>query len=50
MLHLRVIAPTELCEPVIDLLTENAGATHLVVHRGAALDPGGDEVTAYIAR
>lgn len=50
MLHLRVIAPTELCEPVIDLLTANPGATHLVVHRGAALDPGGDEITADIAR
>jgi uncharacterized hydrophobic protein (TIGR00271 family) len=50
MLHLRVIAPTELCEPVIDLLTANPGVTHLVVHRGAALDPGGDEITADIAR
>jgi len=50
MLHLRVIAPTELCEPVIDLLTANPGATHLVVHRGAALDPGGDEITADMAR
>jgi uncharacterized hydrophobic protein (TIGR00271 family) len=50
MLHLRVIAPTELCEPVIDLLTANPGVAHLVVHRGAALDPGGDEITADIAR
>jgi uncharacterized hydrophobic protein (TIGR00271 family) len=50
MLHLRVIAPTELREAVVDLLTENAGATHLVVHRGAALDPEGDEITADIAR
>jgi uncharacterized hydrophobic protein (TIGR00271 family) len=50
VLHLRVIAPTELREPVIDLLTANPGVTHLVVHRGAALDPSGDEVTADIAR
>ncbi|OBF26744.1 hypothetical protein A5724_31190 [Mycobacterium sp. ACS1612] len=50
MLHLRVIAPTELREPVIELLTENPGVTHLVVHRGAALDPDGDEITADIAR
>jgi uncharacterized hydrophobic protein (TIGR00271 family) len=50
MLHLRVIAPTELRESVIELLTENPGVTHLVVHRGAALDPHGDEITADIAR
>jgi uncharacterized hydrophobic protein (TIGR00271 family) len=50
MLHLRVIAPAELREPVIDLLTANPGVTHLVVHGGAALDPPGDEITADIAR
>ena len=50
MLHLRVIAPTELREPVIDLLTGNPGVTHLVFHRDAALDPRGDEITADIAR
>jgi uncharacterized hydrophobic protein (TIGR00271 family) len=50
MLHLRVIAPTELRDPVIDRLTANTGVTHLVVHRGAALDPPGDEITAVIAR
>lgn len=50
MLHLRVIAPTELREPVIDLLTGNPGVTHLVFHRDAAIDPRGDEITADIAR
>lgn len=50
VLHLRVIAPTELRDPVIDSLTANPGVTHLVVHRGAALDPPGDEITAVIAR
>src|SRR3954449_9884186 len=50
MLHLRVIAPTELRDPVIDRLTENPGVTHIVVHRDAALDPRGDEITADIAR
>jgi uncharacterized hydrophobic protein (TIGR00271 family) len=50
MLHLRVIAPIELREPVIDLLTANPGVAHLVVHRDAALDPRGDEITADIAR
>ena len=50
MLHLRVVVPTELREPVLDLLTENPGVTHLVFHRDAALDPRGDEITADIAR
>jgi uncharacterized hydrophobic protein (TIGR00271 family) len=50
MLHLRVIAPTELREPVIDLLTDNPGVTHLVFHRDAAIEPRGDEITADIAR
>src|SRR5947208_3654050 len=50
MLHLRVIAPTELRESVLDLLTSNPGVTHLVFHRDAALDPRGDEITADIAR
>ncbi|MGY4651752.1 DUF389 domain-containing protein [Mycobacterium sp. URHB0021] len=50
MLHLRVIVPTDLSERVIELLTENPGVTHLVVHPGAAVDPAGDEITADIAR
>jgi hypothetical protein len=50
MLHLRVIAPAELRDPVIEALTDNPGVAHLVVHRGAALDPPGDEITADIAR
>jgi uncharacterized hydrophobic protein (TIGR00271 family) len=50
VLHLRVIAPTELRESIIDLLTGNPGVTHLVFHGGAALDPRGDEITADIAR
>jgi uncharacterized hydrophobic protein (TIGR00271 family) len=50
MLHLRVIAPTELREPVLELLTGNPGVTHIVVHRDAALVPAGDEITAELAR
>ena len=50
MLHLRVIAPAELREPVIETLADNPGVTHLVIHRDAALDPSGDEITADIAR
>lgn len=47
---MRVIAPTELSESVIDLLSGNPGVAHLVVHRDAAIDPPGDEITAEVAR
>ena len=50
MLHLRVIAPTELSDSVLEILRREAGVTHIVVHREAALDPRGDEVTADVAR
>jgi uncharacterized hydrophobic protein (TIGR00271 family) len=45
-----VIAPADLREPVIELLTGHSGVTHLVFHRDAALEPRGDEITADIAR
>jgi uncharacterized hydrophobic protein (TIGR00271 family) len=50
VLHLRVIAPAELRDGVLELLTANPGVTHLVLHRDAALDPPGDEITAELAR
>jgi hypothetical protein len=34
-MHLRVIAPVELRDAVIDLLSGNPGVTHLVVHHDA---------------
>jgi uncharacterized hydrophobic protein (TIGR00271 family) len=50
MLHLRVIAPVEIRDDVIDVLRREPGVTHLVVHRDAALEPVGDEITADVAR
>lgn len=50
VLHLRVIAPQERSEDVIALLMAEVGVAHLVVHRGAALEHQGDEITADIAR
>ncbi|OBK24853.1 hypothetical protein A5634_02260 [Mycobacterium asiaticum] len=50
MLHLRVIAPTESSESVLEILRREVGVTHIVVHRKAALEPQGDEITADIAR
>ncbi|AQT80521.1 hypothetical protein B1R94_16465 [Mycolicibacterium litorale] len=50
MLHLRVIAPVELRDQVVEVLQRHVGATHVVVHRDAAVEPPGDEITADIAR
>jgi uncharacterized hydrophobic protein (TIGR00271 family) len=50
MLHLRVIAPTESSDSVLEVLRREVGVTHIVVHRDAALDPPGDEITADVAR
>ncbi|WP_310768137.1 DUF389 domain-containing protein [Mycobacterium sp. Z3061] len=50
MLHLRVIAPSESSDSVLEVLRREVGVTHIVVHRDAALEPPGDEITADIAR
>jgi uncharacterized hydrophobic protein (TIGR00271 family) len=50
VLHLRVIAPTEMRDDVMAVLRGNPGVTHIVMHRDAALEPSGDEITAVIAR
>lgn len=50
MLHLRVIAPVDLRDQVVEVLQRHVGATHVVVHRDAAVEPVGDEITADIAR
>lgn len=50
MLHLRVICPPAMTEDVLALLRDARGATHLTLHRGAALVPSGDVVEADVAR
>ncbi|MHC9296299.1 DUF389 domain-containing protein [Mycobacterium sp. LTG2003] len=50
MLHLRVIAPVELRNPILNVLEREPGVTHIVIHPGAAVEPAGDEITADIAR
>jgi uncharacterized hydrophobic protein (TIGR00271 family) len=50
VLHLRVITPTELREAVLSVLNRDPGVTHVVVHRDAALEPPGDEISADVAR
>ena len=50
MLHLRVIAPEELRDPVIDVLRREVGVANVLLFPGAALEPSGDEITADVAR
>jgi len=50
VLHLRVIAPVGQRDEVLEVLRRHVGVTHVVVHRDAALEPPGDEITADIAR
>ncbi|WP_026361284.1 DUF389 domain-containing protein [Amycolatopsis nigrescens] len=50
MLHLRAICPAESTERAIEILREQEGTAHLVVHRGAAVSPVGDLIEADVAR
>jgi uncharacterized hydrophobic protein (TIGR00271 family) len=50
MLHLRAVCPSDRTEQAIRILRAHAGTAHLIVHRGAAVDPEGDLVEADIAR
>lgn len=50
MLHLRVIAPEDMRDNVLEVLRREVGVANILLHPGAALDPEGDEITADIAR
>lgn len=50
MLHLRVIAPTDVRDDVLAVLRGEVGVANIALHAGAALEPAGDEITADIAR
>jgi uncharacterized hydrophobic protein (TIGR00271 family) len=50
VLHLRAVCPQEKTASALDILRAHAGTAHLVVHRGAAVEPAGDLVEADIAR
>lgn len=50
MLRLRVVCPADQTEAAVEILRAHAGATHLVLLRGAAIDPEGDLITADVAR
>lgn len=50
MIRLRVIAPPGRTDAVLGAVTGEPGATHVVVSRGAAVEPAGDVVEADVAR
>jgi uncharacterized hydrophobic protein (TIGR00271 family) len=50
VLHLRVVSPPGTTEDVLSILRAEPGATHLVLLRGAGVDPPGDVVEADVAR
>lgn len=50
MLHLRVIAPTDLRDDVLAVLRDEVGVANIALHADAALEPAGDEITADLAR
>ena len=50
MLHMRAVSPPERTDAVLHILGEQPGATHLVLLRGAAVEPPGDVVEADLAR
>ncbi|SFJ69266.1 uncharacterized hydrophobic domain-containing protein [Amycolatopsis sacchari] len=50
MLHLRVISPAGSTDEALARLRSHPGTAHIVVHRGAALEPAGDLIEADVAR
>ncbi|MGP4053242.1 DUF389 domain-containing protein [Mycobacterium sp. 4D054] len=50
MLHLQVIVPEDMRDEVLAVLRHEVGVAHILLHRGAAVEPPGDEISAIIAR
>jgi uncharacterized hydrophobic protein (TIGR00271 family) len=50
VLHLRIVAPEDLRDPVLDVLRREVGVANILLYPGVSLDPAGDEITADIAR
>jgi uncharacterized hydrophobic protein (TIGR00271 family) len=50
VIRLRVLAPADRTDAVVAAITQEPGATHVVVLRGAAVQPAGDLVEADVAR
>ena len=50
LVHLRLTVPSELSEPVVDLLRHDDRSANLTLSRGASLSPEGDLVECDVAR
>jgi uncharacterized hydrophobic protein (TIGR00271 family) len=50
VLHLRAVCPSDKTAEAREILRAHAGTAHLIVHRGAAVEPAGDLVEVDIAR
>ncbi|MFD6198019.1 DUF389 domain-containing protein [Mycobacteriaceae bacterium NPDC060252] len=50
MLHVRVIAPADLSDQVVEFLSTTTGVAHIVRMPGVAISPAGDVITADVAR
>jgi uncharacterized membrane protein len=50
VLHLRAVCPVDLTDRALAVLKEHAGVTHVVLLRGAAIEPAGDVLEADLAR
>ncbi|MUM18476.1 DUF389 domain-containing protein [Mycobacterium sp. CBMA271] len=50
MLHVRVIAPADLSDHVVEFLSTTTGVTHIVRVPEVAISPVGDVITADVAR
>ncbi|TEA00966.1 DUF389 domain-containing protein [Mycobacteroides salmoniphilum] len=50
MLHVRVIAPADLSDQVVEFLSTTTGVAHIVRVPGVAVSPEGDVITADVAR
>ncbi|MBB5959438.1 putative hydrophobic protein (TIGR00271 family) [Saccharothrix tamanrassetensis] len=50
MLHLRAVCPIDRTDQVLAALKEHPGVAHVLLFRGAAVDPAGDVVEADLAR
>jgi uncharacterized hydrophobic protein (TIGR00271 family) len=50
VLHLRAVCPVDVTDRALAVLKEHAGVTHIVLLRGAAIEPAGDVLEADLAR
>jgi uncharacterized hydrophobic protein (TIGR00271 family) len=50
VLHLRVIAPAELRDPILGVLRSEVGVANLLLYPGVSLEPPGDVIAADLAR